>query len=545
MIEIFLDRHKVFSKPEQQIKFTMENPYITGCGSYTLEISFPMSIWANKEFFGPIERVDVSKDPRHFEAKILSDNKEAFYGTATLSSITNEEVRVQLVGGNSEVNFLSKYESIYIDDIDFHNVDMVRVIAETQQAQPTGSIHKGIWSVIFCYDSTNDAFLNGTDFADQTVFDSSISPGFLFSLHMIVEGMGFKVVEDEYLSLPINSLYVMSGAKVTPNEWDMADVLKRTLPHWSFQEYIQQVQNLLNATVFFDERKRTARILRNDITIRQSVGLDILNEYSVEIDEKKSEDTTSTRNLKYGNNGEVEENGIERWKNDMHDLFEHKLFKNAGELREYVRTHGQEAEKYILCCPEGTAVYMSEDNSLSFQDYFGKQYRGAKEDFEFKICPPITKTLDLPSGAPTYVPVIKGPEELIAGENVMVKHMVFGYETDYSSTVKKEDAKCDEILLSPEGIGLNYRFMMSLHTSGNTNQPQNTWSFTIGDLHKNPIKIKDKILHKFDFLSGEIPDINKFFIIRNKKFIPKKIEYTLTEEGINKHMTGYFYELKS
>ena len=127
----------------------------------------------------------------------------------------------------------------------------------------------------------------------------------------------------------------------------------------------------------------------------------------------------------------------------------------------------------------------------------------------------------------------------------MVKHLVYAYEDDYSSAVKKEDAKSDEMLLTPEinSYDLTDRFMMSLHISGNTYYPNFPWAFTIGDLHRNPIKIKDKVLCKYEFLSKTIPDINKFFLIRNKKYIPKKIEFSLSDEGIRENMTGYFYEL--
>lgn len=545
MIEIFLNNHRVIQKPSQQIKFTAENPYITGSGSYTLEITFPLSIWENKIFFGSIDRVEVSKSPMHYEAKILSSNKEVFFGTATLSTITHEEVRIQFLGGNSEINFLHKYEDVYIDEIDFQNVNMYKVMSDIGAGQNTAKGLQGIWWKLFSYDSTNSVFLNGVDYGDFTVLDTAISPGFLFSLHMIIEGMGFAVSQDEYLATPIKKLYVMSGARVNPEAWNLQDVLTETLPHWSFQEYITQIQNLLNATVYFDERNRKARIIRNDSTTREICKIDVFDEYSEEIDEEKTENTIATRNLKYANNGEVEASSTLRWEETIHDLFEHKLFNNPNEIRDFVRANGEEAEKYILCCPEGTAVYVYDDNNISYQDFFGMQYRGAKEDFEFKVCPPITKSIEFPSGALTIAPFVKGPEAMIAGKNVMVRHKVFGTEEDYSSAVKKEDAKSDEMLLETDGEDIAYAFIMSLHVSGNTNQPANPWSFTIGDLHKNPIKIKDKVLHKYEFISNSIPDVNKLFLIRNKKFIPKKIEFTMEDKGINEKMTGYFYEMES
>lgn len=546
MIEIYLDGNRVYHDASQQIKFTIENPYITKSGSYTLEVSFPLSIVENRKFFGPIDRVDVAKMPKHYEARMLHENKEFFYGTAILSSVTNENVKLQLLGGNSEINFLQKYESTFVDEIDFEHINTSRIAndvgAGTEQSQIGVS---RLWTKIESYDSTNGIYLNNLSIGDvgDMEFENSVSPGFLFTLHAVIEGLGFVVSEDEYLTTPVTRLYVLSGA-VANDDWTIASVLNKTLPHWSFQEFITEVQNLLNATVYFDERNKTAKIIRNDTAIRSECTIDVLDEHSEEIDEEKDENTISTKNLKYTVEG-PDMSGIGLMDEKIHDLFEHKLFANRTELQNYIASHGSEAEKYILCCPEGTAVYDNEVNELRFVDIWGMKYRGFKEVFEFKIGPAITKYQETESGVPWTGPIVKGPEALVAGENVMVKNLIYAYEEDYSSTVKKEDAKSDEMLLSPEinGYDLTYRFMMSLHTSGSTYYPNFPWPFTIGDLHKNPIKIKDKVLCKFEFLSKTIPDINKFFLIRNKKYIPKKIEFSLSDEGIRENMTGYFYEL--
>lgn len=45
------------------------------------------------------------------------------------------------------------------------------------------------------------------------------------------------------------------------------------------------------------------------------------------------------------------------------------------------------------------------------------------------------------------------------------------------------------------------------------------------------------------FLSDDVPDTKKIFVFRNKKFICDKIDINITDNGIDKLMTGYFYEL--
>ena len=45
------------------------------------------------------------------------------------------------------------------------------------------------------------------------------------------------------------------------------------------------------------------------------------------------------------------------------------------------------------------------------------------------------------------------------------------------------------------------------------------------------------------FVTGDIPDPSKIFVFRNKRYICEKIEMNVTEDGIEKEKTGYFYEI--
>ncbi len=46
------------------------------------------------------------------------------------------------------------------------------------------------------------------------------------------------------------------------------------------------------------------------------------------------------------------------------------------------------------------------------------------------------------------------------------------------------------------------------------------------------------------FLSDTIPDVSSIFMIRNKRFVCHKIEATVKPDGLDRLLTGYFYELK-
>ena len=60
MIFCLLDGDKVFPSLSSNIKITRENPELKDKGSYTLDVTFPLSVYENKKKFGHLNRIDVS-----------------------------------------------------------------------------------------------------------------------------------------------------------------------------------------------------------------------------------------------------------------------------------------------------------------------------------------------------------------------------------------------------------------------------------------------------------------------------------------------------
>ena len=56
MITCVINKKVAYPATEEKIKVTLNNPYIQDSGSYTYDISFPMSIHANQLLFGNIHR---------------------------------------------------------------------------------------------------------------------------------------------------------------------------------------------------------------------------------------------------------------------------------------------------------------------------------------------------------------------------------------------------------------------------------------------------------------------------------------------------------
>lgn len=117
MVRLMLDNKEVVIDDTSAIKMTKENPYFTQSGSFSMDVKIPLSIYENAKFFGNIQRLQSRKRFQMMSAKLFVDNQCILNGSATVTGVTKETVTVQLFGGNSDVNFISKYGDLYVDEL--------------------------------------------------------------------------------------------------------------------------------------------------------------------------------------------------------------------------------------------------------------------------------------------------------------------------------------------------------------------------------------------------------------------------------------------
>lgn len=108
MIVCTLDGKAGFPSSADKIKVTYENPFVKDSGSYTYDINFPMAIPGNRRLFGNIQRFDVKKAVPDFEeCRLFVGNRLVISGKGTVTSVTNDMVKVQIVGGKSRIKYNS------------------------------------------------------------------------------------------------------------------------------------------------------------------------------------------------------------------------------------------------------------------------------------------------------------------------------------------------------------------------------------------------------------------------------------------------------
>lgn len=118
MIELLLDNKPAVLRDNVSIKLTRENVYFTKSGSYTYDIELPLGCAENRAILGNINRKDVESHYREFRAILRVDNQVLLNGKAILHQVTDTAAKIQLLGGNSEMNFYTKGAELYVDELD-------------------------------------------------------------------------------------------------------------------------------------------------------------------------------------------------------------------------------------------------------------------------------------------------------------------------------------------------------------------------------------------------------------------------------------------
>ena len=333
MTTLYLNGKRAVIDEGQALKLVRENIYFTKSGTYTYNISLPVCT-ENIAIFGMLSRKDVNKSEVIFSAKLVVNNRDLLNGTATVTNISEDEIKVQLLGGNSELNFYNKNESRYIDElplgtwydvagISSSDLTMRTMASRIQSAFTSDVSSAGVdtayknlckklwnentkeapidWVALPCVNENFDVTCN--NFGIKTYTDSngnskrcpainnldtvylSAQPYLVQMIERIFENLGYPVQEN---CLRDNEFF-MHLVIVTANN---RSAIARSLPHWTVSQFIEEVENLFGVVFLINEStKKTLIKSRGDFFNDNIEYIDkILDEYSVSIETDETSD---------------------------------------------------------------------------------------------------------------------------------------------------------------------------------------------------------------------------------------------------------------
>ena len=636
MIVCSLNGKTAYPSSSDKIKVTYENQFVKDSGSYTYDISFPMDIARNRELFKNVQRLDVKKTVGDFEdCKLYADNRLIISGKGTVTSITNDVVKLQIVGGKSRIKYNSKFEKHFIDEIDYPSVVLDTGINKPvydkagtgypnmDQFQwmlfidlTTGNFvgQKDVAVISPINDETNEILanrvylskfskikINGVKFPSGTyayMTNCSVSPYLVYVLKKVMEYEGYTIKRNDLDQSPWNRLVIVSACK--------SGKIKNALPHWTVYKFIDELRKFFNASFVFDEIGKTVSIMAtNEMLTNDTQSYECEDAFSVEYDEDGL-DNLATSNIEYSFDDAANRDWtVARWLKRQNTAAEkmttkerkttifkcgHEYFIWADLSKDGNPETEETTEQCTLCglfnpiirdmnsdtfqelniCP--AAIYQ---RRIQNKDESWIQHIGDAIGNPFVVVPSVTNekeqsledmevdddgeyyysVQDAMQGSSSETSSSSTADEgkirvAFQAENVLnlKAHAAVAYDkrldgedTNYRVPILYTDFRMySQTLISSERGTLSLEFLPNRNEgrSFGNGERKNTFTSRFGS-----VQIDKHNLITIKFITDDIPDPSKIFVFRNKRYISEKIEMNVTNDGIDKEKTGYFYEI--
>lgn len=417
MIQLYLNNHQVVVNDNTSIKLMVENPYFSQSDSYTYDVSLPMTSDLNRRLLGHINRRDVKKSAINMSAKLYADGRLILDGHAVVLSVSDTEVKIQLLGAASFYNSDNKEREVYIDELnlgqwpwfgsteesaggtpglrpgadgEFHGTPAVgdsyenvlkRILSGDNEYVmfPVENSNTGEVCNFFCFRSQNtmvDYRLDYTTFRKRSrvndnedhQFRDSYQPMLWYAVKLIAEATGKKLADEDNYFKNNSLLRRIFIASCYPST-NKADAF----PHWTVTDWWHNIEQAFGVVVVMDETSDRMRIEPRNIYYSDAPRIYVVkveDSYSVDIDDESSADL-SVSNVGFadhdGNPYEtvaqdiIKQSKIDTTYNDLSDLYRALKDENS-KLDVY--------EKYcnhIFRCQDGHEYILSkyiEENKL-------------------------------------------------------------------------------------------------------------------------------------------------------------------------------------
>lgn len=621
MITCVINGMAAYPAASQSIKLTYANQYVTDDGEYSYDINFPMSIMDNRRVFHNVSRFDVSKVTQKFnDCKLYVSGRLILSGVGTIISVTEAEIKLQIVGGKSRIKYNDRMTKHYIDEIaTFGTADKPGYTVDKGWSQGFKKLQKindiyrldedkskflgveGKWCFVPVRDETNDMIANfvGVDKTKQFigynapfVMNLAVQPNLMYIFRKVVEYEGYTLKRNDFDCKPWNLLYIASAYKTRE--------LRKALPHWSSYTFIEEFRKLFNATIVFDDIRKTCSVINaSELTTADSVEIEPLDEYTTDYDEDGSLSTSSTANLEYNLGDSANRDHYEVISKKVFNSFESFHSEEISLDNQFVSTTMLWSEKKkrqtIIENFGDYYIYVEDENGKkswelsgiwsplirdkSSDDYVDLNISPAAqvvEDINFKTglledkyyekrCllsipnnkEPDSKDCDIDEDGYSYTSVqdalddesmldtTEDEQECMNIFFILPGRVQIGGPNTTSLSWVGNKSRWPQFLTDYH-INEDYRYsgiadIFYDFYSLSLRKKREIGATCLGSLHDNGLKIDNKNCLQVKFKSEVIPDPSNTYIIHNKKYVCEKIELEVKDDQIEPIFVGYFY----
>jgi len=292
MVSLYIDGTPLVLPSDFATEIKIENSFFTKNGEYTYDFKIPLNNPTNAAMYAHLHRLNnVNEIKEKRQAVLMADNRCYINGTEIITDWTDDSVSIQLASGNSELNYLIG-ASLQVSFLDMGKVEL---------SDPTGRVSYYTHSLQGSYPdydfvaapvSTPAGILNewrfgktssGTSLrlADGTI--RVVQPYLCALVRRMLNALGYTIGVNQLE----NSRYAQLIAVHDVNTLEYA----KMLPGWSVKDFFENLERMFNLVLVVNNRNRTVDIVfANQFYIAaEEVHLNAVeDDYEVETDEENT-----------------------------------------------------------------------------------------------------------------------------------------------------------------------------------------------------------------------------------------------------------------
>lgn len=591
MTELYISGKQVVLPDDLNITQCFENPYFTRSSNYSLDVELPLSGCSeNMDIFGHLNRLDITKQKMLLPAKLIVGARIVLVGSAILLKISDKSVKIQLVSGNAEFNFLTNND-IYIDDLDLGEVPYPPY-ALTGDYLPYEDKPKYYGSVDRCEAVWLPVLYNSEKLYNDVVYDFGtnkfhprpywnsccVQPYLLTVIKRIVEHFGYRVDQNYINDTFLRDLYIASAVQTNK--------IAGALPHWTISEFFEELEKFCGVITVIDEREKTVNFLDintyYDIPVYEYID-EVLAEFETAIQEKGDEKDITTGNIGYDLPSQTDD-GYWRLDYDLLEAVQKKDFSTYAEAKAYWESLKSDDKKYWLMTT-GNRFYINyrenDKDSLREVNVYADLLRNDETtdiDVSLKMVPAkiIPYNIGVYNTVPDYlfghkmatlilnVPSVCYQSDIQKSQKIAIQEAIEGKQQIEAKRKRKDVMELVFNTGNMYSVNVTYKdqtfpfeypipftdfqqtvpAQLSAFAKSSSLSLNDVCVDSVGHRLRTIKKIHSTVTYTIKFIKRWIPNTRRVFYIQNKKYVCKKIEANITGAGLVVIQQGVFYRIE-
>lgn len=572
MTQLYIDSKEVKLPSEFELELITENPYFTRVGSYTYEIEIDLHDPTNRNIYKNINRADVTQRIKNRKAVIITNGLCAINGIEVILSIDSFTAKIQIIAGNSQLNYEGGENSIRSINFDKFTLDPNTAINTLFGTYP--QFNATFTPIISYVDKDGNAStLNLVRVGENITFErvNNIAPQYylLYYIDNLLQKLGFTKGTNELETDPTwQRIFVANPYKDSaPGE---------LLPDWTINEFIEQIEKFFKCVVSINSITGIYDIINMD-KYYENAEIIYLDEV-IDNDLEKVYDTDTSYSYAYENVS---------YNLPSEDYYNYLKLKDGIrdiciiETKESYQDFESNYDQYY----SGPYILNSTDYNL---DFVVSEFTSNDETVKgLKMIDRLRDAGDTTSQNKTSFDIIPAEVDTIEVYSEPSARYLLG--TAIKKVRSEAESQAINDLINGSGdiegdipdklyVGIYYGICTAWN-KGPGSHPEQYWDkmpmssfdkyfmtkpigFTnsqsliilpdyslvlYGDnglynaVYKNKKVIDTTVEYRFRFIANQIYDLNRIFLIGNKKYYCKEIHYNISSKGIDKIAEGIFY----